>query len=45
MVLYILTGYWVLGILNLDQLTGACHTCTYRITINVIILEYGKFKL
>ena len=26
MVLYILTGYWVLGIVSLDQLKGACHT-------------------
>ena len=29
MVLYILTGYWELGILYLDQLTGACHTHTH----------------
>ena len=26
MVLYILTSYWVLGIVYLDQLSGACHT-------------------
>ena len=24
MVLYILTGYWVLGIVYVDQLSGAC---------------------
>ena len=24
--MYILTGYWVLGIVSLDQLSGACHT-------------------
>ena len=26
MVLYILTGYRVLGVVYLDQLLGACHT-------------------
>ena len=31
--LYILTGYRVLGIVSLDQLTGARHTHTYLITI------------
>ena len=33
MVLHILTGYRVLGIVCLDQLTGARHTHTYLITI------------
>ena len=32
MVLYILTGYRVLGIVYLDQLTGARQTHTYHIT-------------
>ena len=43
MVLYILTGYGVLGIVSLDQLTGAhyTHTHTYLIMIRepTIILE------
>ena len=33
MVLYTLTGYWVLSIVYLDQLMGASHTHTYLITI------------
>ena len=36
MVLYILTGYWVLGIVCLDQLTGAHHTHTYLKVENII---------
>ena len=34
MVLYILTGYWMHGIVSLDQLTGARHTHTHLITIH-----------
>ena len=38
MVFYILTGYRVLGIINLDQLIGARHTHTYLITTHQYIL-------
>ena len=33
MVLYLLTGYRVLGVVYLDQLTGSRHTHTYLIMI------------
>ena len=39
MVLYILTGYQVLGIVYLDQLTGARHTHTYLIRITCRLLQ------
>ena len=46
MVLYILTGYRVLGIVYLDQLTDAHHTHTYIITIlhSDLITILQRFK-
>ena len=37
MVMYISTGYWVLGILYLDQLKGARHTHIF-----IMILGFGE---
>ena len=47
MVLYILTGYHVLGIVYLDHLTGICHTHTYLITIlffQVGVVNFEPYK-